>query len=106
MLLINPQNEYPRYIGDLQLEHEDWQEGDVLPEGWSEVEMVEPPAYDYLTEIAFELPPVKKNGKFTQVWDKRLLTEEELSFFEIQRIRNKVALGQPLTAEEAALLTA
>jgi hypothetical protein len=105
MLLINANNEYPRYIGDLQLEHEDWQEGDVLPTGWFEVEETEPPICDFEIETLVQLPPVKKNGKFVQVWDKRLLTQEELDYANLQRIKNKVALGQLLTAEEAALLT-
>jgi hypothetical protein len=105
MYLINPQNEYPRFIGDLQLEHEDWQEGDVLPEGWFEVEQTAKPTFDATTEIIFEMEPAKKNGKFEQVWEKRLMTEEELFFSNRQKARDKVMAGEPLTAEEAALLT-
>lgn len=105
MLLINPENEYPRYIGDLQLEHEDWQEGDALPEGWSEVELTEPPVVNYATETAYEKQPVKRNGKFYQVWDKRNFTDEELALMRRRAITNKVLNGEPLTAEEAATLT-
>jgi hypothetical protein len=104
MYLINPQNEYPLFIGDLQLEHEDWQEGDVLPEGWFEVEQIERPTFDETTETVYEINPVKKNGKFIQVWEKRLMTEEELFFRSRQIIRNKVMFGEPLTAEEADTL--
>lgn len=34
MLFINPEGKYPRHVGDLQIEHRDWQAGDELPEGW------------------------------------------------------------------------
>jgi hypothetical protein len=80
MYLINPQNKYPLFIGDLQLEHADWQEGDALPEGWFEVEQIERPTFNEATETVYEINPVKKNGKFIQVWEKRLMTEEELFF--------------------------
>lgn len=105
MIFINPQNEYPRYIGDLQIEHEDWQEGDALPEGWSLVEPTEPPVVNYATETAYEKQPVKRNGKFYQVWDKRDFTDEELDYFKRRAIKEKVLNNEPLTAEEAATLT-
>lgn len=43
MLFINPQNEYPRFYGDLQIEHPDWEPGAPIPEGWQLVAYTEPP---------------------------------------------------------------
>jgi hypothetical protein len=105
MLLINSKNEYPRYIGDLQIEHEGWQEGDSLPDGWSQVEPTEPPTFNSETECIFEKQPVKRNGQFYQVWDKRNFTDDELATIERERIKFKVINNQSLTAEEAATLT-
>ena len=105
MLLINPENEYPRFIGDLQLEHPDWKQGDALPDGWSEVELTEQPDYDNDVEVVFEKQPVKRNGAFYQVWDKRDYTAEELLWLKRRAIKEKVLNNEPLTAEEAATLT-
>lgn len=105
MLLIKSENEYPRYIGDLQIEHEGWQEGDALPDGWLEVQPTELPTFDSETECVVEKPPVKRDGKFHQVWEKRPFTAEELANIERERIKLKVLQNQPLTKEEAATLT-
>lgn len=105
MLLINPDNEYPRFIGDLQLEHEDWQEGDALPDGWSKVEPTIPPVVNYATETAYEKHPEKRGSKFYQVWDKRNFTAEELDQLKRRAIKEKVLSNEPLTDEEAQYLT-
>jgi hypothetical protein len=55
MYLINPQNEYPRHIGDLQAEHPDWQPGQELPDGWVEVLEGELPSPS-MTQFIRELP--------------------------------------------------
>lgn len=77
MQLINPQGEYPRHIGDLQLEHSNWQIGDPLPEGWVEVAdatMPEPQA----DQIVYEDFPVEIDGVMTQNWQVRAMTAEEM----------------------------
>lgn len=77
MLYINPQNEYPRHIGDIQLENPSWQLGDPLPVGWVEVVPTQSP--DVPTDQALiELAPEEINGVWTQVWSLRDLTPEEL----------------------------
>jgi hypothetical protein len=105
MIFINPENEYPRFIGDLQLEHEDWQIGDALPEGWVEVLPSELPEHDSATETIEELAPVKRNGKFYQAFQKRNRTTEELNWLKREAIKAKIWSGEPLTAEEAEFLT-
>lgn len=74
MIYINPQNEYPRFYGDIQLENPDWNLGDPLPEGWIEISMTPPPLVGE-GEVLEELAPVDN----AQVWNVRPMTEEELA---------------------------
>lgn len=78
MLLINPDNEYPRHIGDLQLAYPDWQKGDALPEGWLEVQAIDNPmpAED---EILYEDDPIEIDGVLSQNWKVRPMTAEEIA---------------------------
>ena len=75
---INPQGEYPRYTGDIQIEHPEWQIGETLPEGWTMVVESDMPAYDYTTEIVESAEPALVDGVMTQQWAIRPLTAEEL----------------------------
>lgn len=88
MLYINPQNEYPRHIGDIQAENPGWEPEFGLPEGWILVQPTDPPTLDG-DQVLQELPPQKINGVWTQVWTARDLTEQELE------IRNA-----PITARQ------
>lgn len=76
MILISPDNEYPRFYGDLQLEHPDWEPGAPVPEGWTLVTPVDAPQVGE-NEILIELSPALKDGAYVQVWDVRPMTEEE-----------------------------
>jgi hypothetical protein len=69
--------EYPRHIGDIQLENHSATESD-LPEKWQLVTPVERPVYDYETQVAYELPPVKIDNVWYMQWDIRELTQQEL----------------------------
>jgi hypothetical protein len=77
MLFINPQNEYPRHVGDIQILNPNWQVGDPLPAGWLEVVPTENPDVPE-NKVLIELAPVEINGVWTQVWSLRDLTAEEL----------------------------
>jgi hypothetical protein len=67
-------NEYPRYIGDLELLG--WSVGNDLPEGWVEVEYTEPPyAEENMKVIPF---PEFKNNKWTLSWSIVPITEEDI----------------------------
>jgi hypothetical protein len=103
MLLITPDNQYPRFIGDLKLEYPDYQEGDSLPEGWKVVEPVEWPELAEDERIV-ELFPVEEDGKYYQNFTKRKVTQEELDAIKLSEIRHKVSRGEYITEEEAALL--
>lgn len=78
MLYINPQSEYPRHAGDIQLIDPTWEIGQPLPEGWILVEPTEPPV---LTgdKVLQELAPQEVDGTFTQVWSLRDMTEQEIA---------------------------
>jgi hypothetical protein len=78
MLYINPDNEYPRHIGDVQLISPNFVEGNTLPVGWKEVtEVTRPiPGKDKLSVEAF---PVEVEGVMTQSWTVRKMTADELA---------------------------
>jgi hypothetical protein len=74
---ISPTGEYPRHIGDIQIEHPNWQKGDDLPNGWNVVLDSEIPAKAD-DEIVVLGEPVKKNGLWYQNWVIRKMTQAEL----------------------------
>lgn len=77
MLLINPSNEYPRFIGDLQIEYPDYNWGDPLPEGWIMVEETLPPTVGE-DEVWEETFPVKTKDSYKQAFRVRAMTSEEI----------------------------
>jgi hypothetical protein len=80
MIFINSSGEYPRHIGDLQLEHSSWQPGDDIPEDWKQVFETEPPTDIGTEEVFYEAHPVEIDGVWYQNWQVRQITEEELIF--------------------------
>ena len=70
--------EYPRHIGDIYLDVPTF-DGDVsnLPENWAPVVETEPPAVQE-GERYFEVTPTLTNGIYTQTWDVRALTAQEI----------------------------
>lgn len=77
MIYISPENEYPRHIGDIQLAHPNFQEGDKLPAGWTKVERVVAPTPGN-DEVLIEDFPVEVDGVMTQNWQVRDMTAEEI----------------------------
>lgn len=75
-MYINPNNEYPRFYGDIQLENPNWNLGDELPDGWTEVQQTPAPETGEY-EIAYEEFPVEQDGVFIQNWTVRPMTAEE-----------------------------
>lgn len=70
--------EYPRYIGDIQIDFPDFVEGDSLPDDYSEVIPTEKPEASSKFEEVREDFPVLIDGVWTQQWKKIELTQEEL----------------------------
>lgn len=76
-MYISPKGEYPRYYGDIQLEHPNWKLGDELPKGWVQVAEVEQPETKE-NEIAYVANPEIVDGVMTQQWKIREMTAEEI----------------------------
>lgn len=66
MLLIDPNNNYPRYIGDVYISSPNF-DGVNLPDGWKLVEEVAAPSHD-TTQIAVEEFPILVGNKYKQSW--------------------------------------
>jgi len=77
MLYINSDNEYPRHIGDIHLEHKNYKDGDALPTGWQKVKESERPTAG-TDQVSVEDFPENIDGVMTQKWKVRDLTEAEL----------------------------
>jgi hypothetical protein len=76
-MFISAKNEYPRYIGDLQIEHPDFVAGDTLPHGW--VKVTEAPYPEGQTDkVVYEEFPIEIDGVMTQNWVTREPTDEEI----------------------------
>jgi hypothetical protein len=91
MLLIDPQGNYPRYIGDLLLANSEWEEGNPLPEGWILVNTSEIPYHNMATHRLEELyPTLAEDEKYYQSWS---LSEISLSESEIRE--RLLSMGLP-----------
>ena len=77
MIYINPENEYPRHIGDVQLAKPGFKDGDALPTGWVKVEESERPTAG-TDKVTVESFPEEIDGVMTQSWTVRDLTQAEL----------------------------
>jgi len=77
MIYISPENEYPRHIGDIQLAHPSFKQGDDLPEGWVQVAESERPERQ-TDKVIYEDFPVEVDGVMTQNWQVRDMTAEEI----------------------------
>lgn len=93
-------NEYPLYVVDLQRADPNWTEGLLLPEGFADVEIVEPPA---ITERQYleELAPAFNGEKWQVNYLVKELTDAE--FEERQRIlaREEELLAQGYSYQQA-----
>jgi hypothetical protein len=78
MYLINPNNEYPRHVADLQAEHPGWEPGQELPEGWVEVLTGELPTPS-MTQFIRELPIAQnESGEWVRNFELVDLPEDEM----------------------------
>ena len=77
MIYINPENEYPRHIGDVQLAKPGFKDGDALPTGWVKVEESDRPTAG-VDKVTVEGTPAEVDGVMTQTWTVRDLTQAEL----------------------------
>lgn len=75
-IYISPENDYPRFQGDIKIANPEWEPGQPLPQGWNEVEDVPMPEVplDNLLEEEF---PKNIKGKWVRSYKIRPMTEEE-----------------------------
>lgn len=76
-MLLKKGNQYPLYIGDLQIEYPSWEEGQNLPTGWNTVNETEPPTKSQ-KHIVKETFPVLVDGKWQQAWIQVELSETDI----------------------------
>lgn len=76
MIFIDSKNNYPRYVGDLLLEHPTF-DGTSIPEGWKVVTETQPPTFSD-SEVLEESFPQFINNEYVQSWSVRPKTEEEV----------------------------
>ena len=104
MLLINPENEYPKHIGDLKLAHPNWQEGDALPNGWQEVAYASEVPSRGENEVVYETEPTLINGKLTQTFAIRPMTAEEIERRDAPKTAKAKLVALGLTEAEVEAL--
>ena len=98
-MYISPENEYPRFIGDIQLEHPNFAAGDELPEGWVQVKESDAPKLGE-NQILYEDFPVEVDGVMTQNWQVRDMTVEEIERRDAPKTARQKLLDLGLTELE------
>lgn len=104
MIFISPLGEYPRHYGDIMLYAPGWQLGDLLPEGWHQVEETTTPTPG-TDQLVVEAAPKKIQGVWTQQWTVRDLTAEELERRNAPATAKAKLIALGLTELEIAALT-
>lgn len=77
-MLLKKGNDYPLYIGDLQLEYPSWEEGMSLPIGWDAVQETTPPSHKTGT-ILKEAFPAYVDGMWVQSWEEIALSSSDIA---------------------------
>lgn len=103
MLYINPEGDYPRHIGDVQLVNPSFTDGDELPEGW---EIVRPTAKPNAKDghRVVEVSPKKVDGVYHQQWQVRKLTEDESAIINAPQSAKKKLIDLGFTDAEIKAL--
>jgi hypothetical protein len=103
-LFIDPNGNYPRFLGDIYLENPSWQVGDALPAGWIAVLETAIPELQE-DEIFYEGPPTVIDGTVSQVWFTRSMTEEELYQRDAPKLIRQRMLDSGFTDEEINIVS-
>jgi hypothetical protein len=76
-IYIGPNEQYPRYVGDIILENRLWSFGDQLPDGWAEVEESEVPEQRPGYTMVEDFPNFV-DGKYIRSWSFIKKTDEQI----------------------------
>jgi len=86
MIFISPNNEYPRFQGDIKIAHPSWNETISLPNGWIVVLKTKVPMIES-NQAVDELFPEDLNGEYFQRFIVRNLTAREKTSQENLRLQ-------------------
>jgi hypothetical protein len=105
-IFISPQGEYPRFVGDIELENSNWnQETDPVPSGWIVVEETPSPVIDE-NQMMEETFPIKDDaGNYHRNWKVTTLTDAEVADRKLKNAQFK-ARQAGLTDDEIKLIAA
>lgn len=103
LIFIDSNGQYPRFIGDILIEHKNWKEGDAIPAGWTLVQETAPPQVSE-DQMFYEGPPTVIDGVVSQVWFVRDLTEEELYVKNAPKLIRQRMLDAGFTEEEIRIV--
>lgn len=78
-LFISPNNEYPRYIGDIQLENPEYKINDKLPNGWKLVQDKNIPDVTGDNIVDEQFPILDESGNYVRNFTVRLMTDDEIA---------------------------
>ena len=98
-LFIDPNGNYPRFLGDIYLENPNWQEGNALPTGWIPVRETAIPTIGP-DEFFYEGPPRVVDGIISQVWFTRDMTQEEIYQRDAPKLIRQRMLDSGFTDDE------
>lgn len=105
MLLISPENKYPRYIGDLLIENPSFVQGDKLPDGWHEVSTTDLPELGVDETFEEVFPVADESGNFIQTFQVRPMTAEEIERRDAPKTARAKLIALGLTELEIDALT-
>jgi len=77
-IFIDPEGQYPRYIGDIQISNSSWEYGDPLPDGWIEVVDKSIPEQRPGYVLAEDFPVLVSN-QYTRSWKFIKKTENQIN---------------------------
>lgn len=103
MIFIDNEGNYPRFIGDLQLQYPNWQVGDEVPSDWTEVIETDAPELGLYQFLSYGKPELV-DGKMVQTWVVRDPTPEELYELEAPKRAKEKLLALGLTESEIQAL--
>lgn len=98
-------NEYPIYIGDIQILYPDFKEGDALPDGIFEVIETEMPQPTWENVVTLKPTPDFIDGKYYSAWDVLILTPEQVEERKVNELKMRAMMAN-LSNEDIVKLAA
>lgn len=103
LIFIDPNGNYPRFVGDMIIENVGWAVGDPIPAGWTLVAETAPPTTSS-NQILEESFPEIIDGVYTQKWVVREKNEQELALDQAAQTARQKLINLGLTEAEVDAL--